>query len=200
MDLQGKLLKFKDNKIRGSLESAQYTLTYRQTHDPDESARISYAILSALMAEDLILLELNSSLLYTSEKPKDELIYQCVDTVKNLGLEYRYRKVPPAGAPSFFEKLFKGARGDAHQLIVQIPPESWKNESILSLILPCGARYYITGSPSGDANLLDAFANMTDRDKLGHFRLIVFDMSVLGHMGINSASLEPGEVKSLLKI
>lgn len=200
MDLKGKLLKFKDNKIRGSLEGAQYILTYRQDRNLDEAARTSHAILSALKEEDEIVLELNSSLFYTSDKPKNELINQCIETAKKLGLEYRYRKVPPSGVSSLFEKLLNRTRENAHELIVHIPAESWKNESILSLILPYGARYYATDSPSGNTSLLDAFSNMTDRDKLEHFRLIVFDMGMLGHMGINSASMEPGEVKNLLKI
>lgn len=200
MNLQGKLLKFKDNKTRGSLEAAQYILTYRQDRNLDEAAATSHAILSVLKREDEIVLELNSSLFYVSDKPKDELIFQCIETAKKLGLEYRYRKVPTAGTPSMFEKLLNRTRENAHELIVHITAENWKNESVLSLILPYGARYYATDIPSGDNNLLDTFSNMTDKDKLEHFRLIVFDVGLLGHMGINSTSMEPGEVKRLLKI
>jgi hypothetical protein len=200
MDLQGKLLKFKDNKVRGTLESAQYILVYKQDRNLDKSAMISHAILSALTAEDEIILELNSSLFYASDKPKDELIYQCLETVKKMGLEHRYRKVPSSGNPSLFKKLLNNTTAYAHELIVQIAAENWKDERILSLILPYGARYYVTDKPFGNISLLDAFSNMTDKDKLDHFRLIIFDMGILGHMGINSASMEPGEVKRLLKI
>ena len=200
MELQGKHLKFKDNKTKGSLEAPQYTLTYRQTRDLDESSRTSHAILSALAAGDAILLELNSSLFYTPDKPTDELIYQYIDKIKSLGLAYRYRKVPPSGSPSFLEKLVKGPRGDAHQLIVLKPHDFWKSENILSLILPYGVKYYMTGDPSTDTDLLDSVTNMTDKEKLECFRMIVFDMGLLGHMGIYTASVEPGEIKNLLKI
>lgn len=200
MDLQGKLLKLKDNKIRDRLDSAQYILTYKQDRNLSNSAMISHAILSALTAEDEILLELNSSLFYVSDKQKEELIYQCLETAKKIGLEHRYRKVPSSGNPSLFKKLLNNDREKAHELIVQIPAEIWKDERVLGLILPYGARYYFTDKPSGNTNLLDTFSNMTDKDKLEHFRLIVFDMGVLGHMGINSALMGPDEVKRLLKI
>lgn len=200
MDLNGKLLKFKDNKKSGNLEGAQYILTYRSDSNMDESARTSYAIISALKREDDLVLELNSSLFYSTDTPGDELIFQCIDTAKKLGLEYRYRKVPSSGTPSFLGKLLSKTSENAHYLIIYIPAESWKNESILSLILPYGARYYMTGKSSGDNNILDTFSNMTDRDKSEYFRLIAFDMGKLGHTGINSTSMKPDEVRKLLNI
>jgi hypothetical protein len=200
MDFQGRLLKFKVNRIRNSLEDARYVLTYRQGGNADESARLSHAILSALKGEGELLLELNSSLFCTPDKPKDELIYACIDTAKNLALEYKYSKVPSSGAPSLLEKLLNRTRDYAHELLVRIPVQGWSDEGTLSLILPYGARYYMTGRPFAENNLLESFGNMTDREKLEYFRLIVFDLGLLGHMGINSAFMEPDEVKSLLKI
>lgn len=200
MDLKGKLLKFKDNKIKASLEGAQYVLTYRKENNPADSPRTSHAILSALKAEGGIVLELNSSLFYSPDKPKDELIYQCKDIAEKLGLKYRYRKVPASGAPSLFARLMNTTRESAHELVVLVPAESWENEDILSLLLPFGARYYTVSEYSADADLLEAFINMTDREKLERFGLIVFDVGLLGHMGINSALMGPGEVKNLLKI
>lgn len=199
MDLSGKILKLKDSKIRGSLETAQYILTYKHSKNSDEASRTSHAILSALGNDGEVLLELNSSLFYNSDKSQDELVFKCLDYAKELGFKYRYRKIVPSGSSGFLGKFLLKKKGNAHELMVLIPAENWQSESILKFILPYGARYYISNSQSED-NLLEEIGNMTDREKLGFFKVIAFDLAMLGHMGINSSVLELDDVRKLLSI
>lgn len=200
MELRDKLLKFKDTGKRGSLESAQYILTYRPDRGPAGPARTSHAILSSLKADGDLVLELNSNLFCNSDRPKDSLVFECLETAKKLGLEHSYRKLPPPGSSTIFERLLNLPKENGHELLVLITGEVWKNEDILNLILPYGARYYMAPGLSGDCGPLASFGGMTDMDRLKHFRLIVFDMALLGHMGINSASMGPDEVKAMLGI
>lgn len=198
MELKGKIIKLKDNKIRGRLDAAQYTLTYRPDADRRDSAATSHAILSALKGDGDVLLEINTNLLYDPGVPHEDLIRRCIDTAKKLELEYRYSKIPPSNRSSLFDRLFAKKPGDAHDLLVRIPAEIWNDKALLDLILPYGARYYLGWTSSGSETLPDACLNMMDSEKLERFRIIVFDTGRLGHMGINSATLEPSEIGKLL--
>lgn len=200
MELKNRIIKLKDNKIRGRLDTAQYTLTYRPEKGRRESAAVSHAILSALKGEGDVLLEINTSLMYDPGMPHEDLIYKCIDAAKRLELEYRYSKVPSSSRPSLFERFLTKKPGDAHDLLVRIPAQSWEDEGLLDLILAYGARYYMGWDSSGSENPLDSCLNMMDREKLDRFRIIAFDIGIMGHMGINSAALEPAEVKKLLGI
>lgn len=200
MDVNKKDIKLKDNKTKRSLESPQYVLTYRQLKSDNESRKTSYEILSALRTGGDVVIELNSNLFMCEEKFKDDFIYQFIEKIKKAGIDYRYRKITNSGTSSILGKIFNRAKSDAHELIVCIPGSIWEDESTSDLMFLKGARYYFTTNASIKSNLLEEMYRMTDIEKLDFFKLIVFDMNAMGHMGINAVSLEFNDVKKLIGI
>jgi hypothetical protein len=198
MDANKKDLKLKDYKAKGTLESPQYVLTYKQSKSDDESRKTSYEILSAMKTDGDAVIELNSNLFMCQEKLKDDIIFKFIENAKKTGLDYRYRKIANSGTSSIFGKILSRAKSDAHEIIVYVPCSIWESESFSDMIFLKGARYYFTGNSPINTNLLEEMYRMTDIEKLNFFKLIVFDMNDMGHMGINTGTLEFNDVKKLL--
>ena len=201
MDISSKTIKLKDNKTENCLDSARFTLNYSQSKDPQAGRLFTYRLLSLLKGSSDVIMEINSDLLVSNEKSKSDIIQFYVEYAKKLGLNYRYRKLPSSGSKSFFGKLLNQQKQqEAHELVIHIPAGIWEMEGFCDYINTCGTRYYFTGSEKFSGDLPDEMSKMTDNDKFNFFKMVVFDVSIMGNMGINSKTMELIDLKKLLKL
>lgn len=200
--MDGKIItSLKENKSAGKsgpLDTPRYVLSYKPGKPGIESAGTSYGILTALKSDADVVIEVNSSLFYHSDNT-DDLIYGFIDKLKDLSLDYRYRRVAPSTSPGIFDRIIGKTRQEAHEVQVLIPNESWNRETVPDLLIPFGVRYYFTGSRMEKGGLLDEIQRMTWPDKQKFFSLVVFDMNIMGQMGINTINLSLNDLESLLK-
>ncbi len=201
MEINSKNIKIKDNKNENSMDSARFTLNYNQPGNPQEAQLFAYKLLSLLKGGSDVVMELNSDLFVANDKPQGDIIQFYVDYAKRLGLNYRYRKLPSASNKSIFSRLLSPSKKqEAHELVIHVPAGIWEGEGFYEYINIYGARYYFTRSPEAQGDLPDEMSKMTDSDKFDFFKMVVFDLSIMGNMGINSRVLELNDIKKLLNL
>ncbi len=201
-DLKIKLIK---NRNSPGMDLPLYTISYKE--DLKRPYYASYQILTALIGQSGVFIELNSDLAVVA--PNDRL-----NTVRNYkqiagsvpGIEFRSRKIQSAQRPTILGFLFETQKKlEAEELVVFIPNSVWTGDKFMEALPINGARYYITKEPEGEVtglpdvrSILEGFWNMTDEDKADMFKFILFDHPFLGRMGITACGTDEQELFELL--
>lgn len=203
MPAAGNKIKLTENKTNGSLDYARFSLSYGPSLPPlskEDPREESYKLLTLLKGDGDVIIEVNSLYLNIPEVKREPIVMEFLDHIKSLGLEYRYRKFTAERNQGLLAKLFGAKKIEAHELFVHVPHETWQKEEFKSILPIHGARYYMAKGSCGPAEALDGMYRMTDEEKLDFYELIVFDIGILGTMGINSGKLELGDLKQILGI
>ncbi|MGI6776830.1 MAG: hypothetical protein ACOX7R_02015 [Acetivibrionales bacterium] len=201
MALEEYKLKFSSRKGGGSLDSPQFSLSYRANNEAINS-RASYEILSKLIGDNDVVIEVNSSLTNTTKTESEDRTFHFLSEVRNRALDYSYRKVPSSARQSFLSMIFGGGKknAEAHEIMAYIPEKVWKEETFLSVLPVYGARYYVMKSPEEGDKVINELCRMLDSEKIDYFKLIVFDVASFGQMGIVSNYLTADDIKGTLGI
>lgn len=201
MNFESYSIKLKKNKNDSNLDSAQFSLSYKQHKTKADIKKQSYEIISALKGDNNLIIEMNSSL-FSARVDKDSHVKKFVNSIRDLNLDYRYNKVPAKGSPSFLSKIFGGDDNEyAHEILAFVPHNIWSTEDFENIIPLCGIRYYITKRTAldiGGEELLNEMSRMMDSEKLNYFKFIIFDGGRLANMGINSDHLSINDIKQRL--
>lgn len=201
MDMDAKKIKLKQNKPDGSLVSPDFSISFKQSVSEKENRQNSYDILSVLKGNNDVVIEANSSLFNLPASQRESSAMDFLDTIRALGLDYRYRKTASSSAPSFLSQLFgMNKNSSAHEILAYVPHSVWKTEDFCKAIPVFGARYYITDGPAESSKLLDDMSKMLDEEKRDFFKLIVFDASSFSYMGVYTKRLTYEDIKQLLRI
>lgn len=194
-------IRVKENKSSWGLNMPRYMVSYKNNSIEEENCKNSYEIISSLKGNNDLFIEFNSSLLVNGEAKRELCTSNFIKAVKAMSLNFRYRKGAPTYKKSFFAQLLGGGNKEAHEMLVYIPDDIWKQEGFNS-ILPSGMRYYIINGPTDGNKLLEDIFNgqLMDDEKIDLFKLIIFDCSSFGQMGIVSNSMSIDEVKQLLGV
>jgi len=200
--IQNNNLKIKENKIGWGLDSPRYMITYNVKSSEEENCKNSFEIISALKGSNDVLIEFNSSLLMINGPKSESCTSNFIKAVKTMNLNYRYRKSAPLNKRSFFAQLLNGSSKDAHEVLVYIPDEVWKQEGFYSILPTGGLRYYISNGPVEGNKILEDIFNgfMIGDEKLDFFNLVIFDCCSMGQMGVVSSHTSFDEVKQALGI
>lgn len=197
MTLDNYKLKLNKNGDSSNIDIPQYSITYRTNSKKPNHA--SYDILSALKENNDVIIEISTDLFFDSGANKEDYVNQFLNAINSLNIKYIHRKIPSAKKPSIFGFSIESKKKvEAHEIIAYVPDGVWAEGSLRDNLPISGARYYITKEPMGDTNILNDIRNMSEEEKAGIFRLIIFDLALLGQIGINSSFLEAGELNRLL--
>jgi len=196
-----KYIKFKANKVSNDTDLPQYSISYMTNNAKIDNKKISFELISALKEDSDIVLEINSSLFSFSQLSRENIALQFLEDIRHIGFDYLYRKVPSASR-SFLSHLFGLGKKDdqAHEILVYIPDESWNKETLYNIIPTNGVKYYITKDNTQGRKVMDDLYQITDDEKLNAFKLVIFDVSSFGQMGIKSRSLTADDIKRLIGI
>jgi hypothetical protein len=195
-------LKIKENKLASGLDSPRYMITYKVKAPEEENRKNSFEIISALKGNNDVLIEFNSSLLILNASSSESCASNFMKAVKTMNLSYRYRKSAPLGKKSFLSQLLNGGSKDAHEMLVYIPDELWKQEGFYSILPTGGLRYYISNGPTDENKILEDVFNghLMGEEKIDFFNLVIFDCSAMGQMGIVSNHISFDELKETLGV
>ncbi len=201
-DLKIKLIK---NRNSPGMALPLYTITYKE--DPKRPYHPSYQILTALIGQSGVFIELNSDLAVASANDRLNTVRDYQETARSIpGIEFRSRKIPSAQKPTILGFLFESQKKlEAEEFVVFIPNSVWNDEKFMETLPVNGARYYITKEPGiavtelpDGRSILDGFWNMTDEEKADIFKFILFDTPFLGRMGITACGTNEPELFELL--
>lgn len=197
--MKDKKIKFKVNKSDGGLNSPQFSISWKQPASEDDTKLSSYEILSALKGDNDILIEVNSSLFNAPVSERETCAMNFLESVRDLGLDYRYRKGTSQASQSFISQLFGFNKNvQSHEILAYIPDKIWRTEGFYRVLPTYGARYYITREPVESSKILDDMSRMLDSEKLDYFKLTVFDSSIFSYMGLSSKTMTADDIKQAL--
>jgi len=194
-----KYIKFKVNKVSNNMDLPQYSVSYMSKNSKIDDRKTSFELISALKEASDVVVEVNAALFTLTQSSGDEIAIRFLEDIRRMGFDYLYRKVP-APSRSFLSQLFGlGKKNEqTHEILVYIPDESWKKETLYSIIPAYGVKYYITKDNTQGRKAMDDLNQLTDDEKLDAFKLIIFDVSCYGQMGISSRSLSADDIKRLI--
>jgi len=197
------LLKLTEFKKSPDLSSAHYSLDYSKAMKKyRQEDNINLQILSILIGDADVIMEFNSSLLFSTgnKRRKEELVNNFISTLKNHDINYRYRKLPYRSSPrGLFSFLMSQTNDVLHEVFAYIPNKLWNSSPFQQIVPEEGLRFYVIREKKNE-NLLDDIQNMMDSEKLESFDLIIFDNKNLATMGLNSIRLNSNDLRELLKI
>ena len=84
-------MKLVDNRAKANSGVPQYTLSYNAENRKSDS-NISYEILSLLKEENDIVIEIDTALILQSKRSKKFIPENFISEIKNMNLEYSYKK------------------------------------------------------------------------------------------------------------
>lgn len=204
MTTKTKKITVKENKSKGSLEMARFFVSYGRTDSEEEKRRNSYEMISLLKKENDLIMEVNTALLtFPQVNQREDYIFTLNRAIKELSLDFRYRKASASGSGNFFGDLFSfGKNKVAHELLIYVPDKVWRDENFAAILPIYGARYYICPNRPEREKLLDEIFNgqIMDDEKLDLFNPTIFDCSDFAQMGVFTKTMSLQELKNLLGV
>ncbi|HEX2945551.1 MAG TPA: hypothetical protein VHT96_06320 [Clostridia bacterium] len=200
-DLKIKLIRNRNNPGTGL---PIYTISYKG--DPKRPYYPSYQILTALIGQSGVFIELNSDLTVTAKNDRLDTVRKYKEIVSAIpGIEFRSRKIPSVQRPMILGFPIQARKKlEAEELVAFIPKSVWDDEKFMEALPVDGARYYIAKEPEealtglpDSRSILEGFWGMAEENKAEIFKFILFDTPVLGRMGITSCGTDEQELSGL---
>ncbi|NLM96882.1 MAG: hypothetical protein GX175_04620 [Halanaerobiaceae bacterium] len=195
-----KELKIKKASNKINLETAQYSVSFKQIRETAESSRdCIYEIISLLKDNNDLLIEMDSSLFFLPVKERETFIKNCINEFRTLNLEYRYSKFT-SNNTSLLGLILGKREIERHHLLLYLPHETWLRDEFRSILPIHGIRFYVIPEPLKADELFFEFYRMMDTDKLDYFPLIIFIPGAISHIGLNSKFFTIDDLKKKLRI
>ncbi len=191
------IIKLKENKSWLTDGGPRFMLTINKKASEEQKKENSYDILSKLIGNSNVIMELNGSLLNLPPKKRDSYTYEFIEDIKALGLEYRCSRVISSPNSSLLN-LFGKTKVEDQVVAVYIPNEIWSGNEMLKLISFYGAKYFVIKEASGGLEMLEQLQRIKEADQVDHFKLIAFDAMCLNAMGIFTKDYELSDIKAIL--
>ncbi len=190
----------KENK---KSDIARFFISYSLNRSKAENKERSFQIISALVKDHDIIMELDSSLIVlNSAKEKETSVLGIVKDLRELGIDYRYQKSEsPSNSRSLLDLFSFNKNVTVHKVLAHIPNKTWKEADLLFMLPTYGVRYYIFKETIDGANLLEDIycGRITEAEKKDYFDYIIYDCSDFGQMGLNS-DISKEELRKALEV
>lgn len=179
----------------------QFSIAYPNLKTNEATRQNIHKIISAIKSNSDLVIEISSSMLVLSPAERDIYALDFLNAVKDMHLDYIYRKVPVSGGGSIIAQLFGKKNSDySHEILVRVPNEVWNSESFLSVLSIHGSKYYVIDKVPEGRTYLEEMQNMTDDEKTNLAKIIIFDVGSYGTMGLFTKSMTEDEIKGKLGI
>lgn len=185
-------------KNKEGLGGPRYSVTYKA----NMRNRISYAILSALIQNRDVVMTMNTDLMFGMEGREQRFFEEFLQRVKDSGLQYLSRTVPSNKQFSIFGFVMnrpKKKKEDAQEIAVYVPNAVWRQEDFGSFLPIGGVQYYVTDTPMDASETVRTILDMSGEEKTKTFSMDVYDISLLGQIGINVRDIGEAELERLLE-
>ena len=194
MSLDKYKLKLKINQDKAENGSPQFTLKYKAKSDIPK--HVSHSILSALFGDDDVIILLSSEFFQDIENHSP--ISRIIDSARQLGLFVVERNKPKERSISLFgiQSNFK-KKVDVLEAAVYVPNRVWK-DSFRDIVPLCGARYFVVQQMFSIHDFMNGIFDMTEEAIAKTFLTRIFDLPVIGQMGISSDFIDHAEIAKRL--
>lgn len=189
----------RENKSWDPDSSPRFILTFNGKASEEEKKKNSYDLLSKLIGDSDVIVEINGSLLGLPIKSRDSYISKFIEDIRALGLECRSSKTTAVSSPSLLN-LFGNKTTQEKVSAAYIPNEIWTKAQMQDLISSYGARYFVLNQRSDATQTLDYFQRMDEGERVDYFKLVAFDAMYLNTMSIFTNNYDMPDIKALLGI
>ncbi|MDP4094952.1 MAG: hypothetical protein Q8920_16535, partial [Bacillota bacterium] len=167
MEFEGIKYKLNENKKADNDEIPKFSLTY-SSGSTDKKRQNSYRIISALKQSKDIIIELDSTLFCVLEKEKELYIAKFIDSLKAIGLDYSYKKMPSQKVASSILTIKVNTKVDIYKIFLHVTDADWDSEAFRKVLPDIGVKYYIPVD-NGSMPSIDELDRMIDSEKLSRF-------------------------------
>ena len=189
--------KIKLTRNKEGQEGPQYSVTYKA----NLKNRVSYAILSALIGDRDVVMTIDTDLFFGTVNNEKAYLDEWVERFRAKGLAYSDRTVPSNKSFAVFGFVMnrgKKSKKEARQIAVYIPNAVWREEDFC---LPAyGTQYYMAKAPMEAGETAARVLDMTGEEIAETFAMDVFDISVLGQIGLNARDMGEEALKRVLEL
>lgn len=183
-------------------ENPRYSLTYRRDVSKKTSQKLSYDIISCLVKERDLLLEIDSSLFAgLSSGNKDRIFEELVVKLREKNLDYKYRRNSyPKKTKVFGIAISSSQKDTEHELLVYIPNRIWATDQGWDILPEYGVTYHLLDRGTDGPQLLEDIhaGRLMEKEIREHYETTIFDCFNFGLMGIDT-DLSKGEIEDCLK-
>lgn len=168
----------------------RYSLLYRREGLTEDAKKLSYTIISRLVKDRDLLIEVDSSLFVSSDPTSKEKVFQeLVIKLRQMQLDFRYRKHSSPLKRKIFGLSISLAQTDTeHELFIYVPNRLWVQDGFWELLPEQGATYHILSETTDGLRLLDDiyFGQLLAEELHEHYQITIFDYYSFGRMGIDT--------------
>lgn len=192
-------INIKENKSWGPESGPRFILSFSRKASEEQKRKTSYDVLSKLIGDSDVLVEINGSLLNLPPKDRDSYASRFIEDIKALGLEYRCSKITALASNSLLN-LFGNKTTQEKVVAAYIPNEIWSKAQMQDLICLFGTRYFVLKEKTDVSETLDYFQRMDESERVDYFKLIAFDAMCLNTMSIFTNNYNLSNIKDVLEI
>jgi len=180
----------------------RYSLLYRRNGLDQTSQKLSYDIISRLVKDRDLLVEVDSSLFSDSTSDAKEKVFaELVAKLRDWNIDYKYSKhSSPEDRKIFGLSISRAQISIRHVLLIHIPNRFWVQDGFWELLPQQGVTYHVLNQETNGPELLDAIyvGRLLDEEIRKHYEATIFDYYSFGQMGIDT-DLSKGELEGYLK-
>lgn len=180
----------------------RYSLSYRRDVSEKTSKKSSYDIISCLVKDRDLLLEINSSLFTgLSSDNKERIFEELVVKLREIKLDYKYRRNSLPKKTKVFGIAISSSQNDTeHELLVYIPNRIWATDQVWDLLPEYGVTYHLLDRGTDGPQFLEDIhtGRLMEKEIREHYETTIFDCFNFGLMGIDT-DLSKGEIEDCLK-
>ncbi len=180
----------------------RYALSYRRGASDKYLKKVSYDIISRLVKDQDLLLEIQSALFYGSKLDDNGKIFEKIlNQLREMNLDYRYRRnLCSKEIKLFGVSVSTNQKGTEHELLIYIPNHIWVKDGFWESLPESGVTYHLLNPKTDGVKLLDDIhtGQLFDNAIQEHCEITIFDCSSFGQMGIET-DLAKEELENRLK-
>lgn len=186
-------IKIKENKPTSDPLSPRFSLTFPM---PDAKSVVGQEILTRVKGSADMLIELNANLMYAKNVDLTSSFDEFLELMRALLIPVHENVVQTTRTTGLFDFITKTKRNT--RLVYAIVTDAqWQDERVRNALPLSGVKYYVMRDPA-DADAEKVFSRMymiSDEQKLDVFEFILFDMSDIGQIGLNTRHLTLQELQ-----
>jgi hypothetical protein len=179
----------------------RYSLSYRRGGMDKPSKKLSYDIISCLVRDRDLLLEINSSLFIDlSPNEKEKIFEGLVVGLRDLNIDYRYSQhTSPKKRKILGVSISLSQMDTEHQLLIYVPNYVWLKDEFWEFLPDYGVTYNVLSRNTDGMKLLEDIhsGRFMDKEIQEHYEATIFDYFSFGQMGIDT-KLSKGELEECI--
>lgn len=184
------------NRNRDAEDTPPYSLLYKNRSE--RACDVSHAILSALIGDHDVIIEVSSDLVSGTKSSGQGLVARFAEEVSAYPVTCRQREVPSGRKMALMGfSIDRSKKDKSREAAVYVPNAAWRQEGFAGVLPLYGVRYYVLREPMADM-AAERVWTAIEEVKAELFSLILFDVASIGQIGVTPYGVGEEDLKRML--